>query len=149
MNLCRQQDLAIASLPVPFSLIVYAFVIIWYSLASTVIINTTIVGASNDFDTIVGMVCGIFTLLATGCCGGGNNLKTDGAGGTSAYEFDEMDRSAHQGGKMKATITAIFRDGLTEISEYDLYCNYNPTPHGILLTIDEKQAIKKIVNYLQ
>ena len=34
MNSCRQQDLAIASLLVPFSLIVYAFVIIWYSLQS-------------------------------------------------------------------------------------------------------------------
>ena len=32
INLCRQQDLAIASSRVPFSLIVYAFVIIWYSL---------------------------------------------------------------------------------------------------------------------
>ena len=92
------------------------------SLATILIINTTIIDAPRDFDTIVAVVCGILTLLAIGCSGG-NNRKTDGAGGTFAYEFGEIDRGARppgaagaqqQGGKIRITTTMMvsLKDGL-------------------------------------
>ena len=125
------------------------FTTINFSILMT-FLSIAIIGSAREFDTIVAVACGIFTLLPIVWCSGGNNSKTDG-GGTFAYEFDEMDRSARRGApdvqqpagnKKAATIAiAIFKDELNEINEYNVYCK----------CIDEtnENKIKKHVNYLQ
>ena len=95
LNVLFRTILIDLSISMSFSLIVFGIISncmnnydASLTLTLTLIMNATIVATPNDLDTIVGLVGGIFTLLAIRC-GAGNNSKTDHGASDNEYNNDK------------------------------------------------------------